>query len=160
MRLKLLDYPPITFVKINKKDMDNNFDKIGDKPFSIEIEITDGVSPQTRRLKGIVSTNTAVTLLHKLYEEDYLSLTYNLWINNEIYLSLEQEIKMNAKDQAKLAKAGYVIIRRQDAPEPHIKYKSSNNPDSWKKLPEKFKSKAERDRHANRLLEQTLIIED
>lgn len=37
---------------------------------------------------------------------------------------------------------------------------SNNNPDSWKKLPEKFKSKAERDRHANRLLEQTLIIED
>lgn len=102
--------------------MDNNFDKIGDKPFSIEIEITDGVSPQTRRLKGIVSTNTAVTLLHKLYEEDYLSLTYNLWVDNEIYLSLEQGIKMNAKDQAKLAKAGYVIIRRQDAPEPHIKY--------------------------------------
>lgn len=67
---------------------------------------------------------------------------------------------MNAKDQTKLAKAGYIIIRRQDEPEPHIKCKCKDNPDSWKKLPEKFTSKVDRDRLANRLLEQSLVIED
>ena len=39
---------------------------------------------------------------------------------------------MNAKDQKKLCEAGYLILRRSDYPQPHIKFKSDANPDSWK----------------------------
>ena len=39
---------------------------------------------------------------------------------------------MNAKDQRKLCKAGYTILRRHDYPQPHITFKSDINPDSWK----------------------------
>ena len=31
--------------------------------------------------------------------------------------------KMNAKDQRKLCKAGYTILRRHDYPQPHITFK-------------------------------------
>ena len=140
--------------------MNNNFDRISAQPVSIEIEITDGISPQTRRLQGTVSTNTAVSLLYELYEEDYLGLTYNLWIDNEIYLSLEQGTEMNANDQAKLVKAGYLIIRKQDDQEPHIEFKSGKNPDNWKKLPKDFNSSVERNQYVNRLLRLSFIIED
>ena len=37
---------------------------------------------------------------------------------------------MNAKDQRKLCKAGYTILRRHDYPQPHITFKSDINPDS------------------------------
>lgn len=68
---------------------------------------------------------------------------------------------MNAKDQSKLAKAGYTIIRRQNEPEPHFKIKDSAGPDNWRKFKmEQFKSKAERDRYVNRLLTENNIIED
>lgn len=68
---------------------------------------------------------------------------------------------MNASDQRKLCEQGFTIIRRQDTPEPHLKYKSKDNPDSWKKYPTKeFISKAERDRFAKQLLTQKTIIED
>ena len=36
---------------------------------------------------------------------------------------------MNAKDQRKLCKAGYTILRRHDYPQPHITFKSDINPD-------------------------------
>lgn len=125
----------------------------------MELEITDGINTQLAKVKEGVACDDAVIKLYQLYEEDYLNLTYTLWIDNEIYLSLEFETKMNAEDQAKLAKAGYTIIQRQDEPEPHIKYKNKENPDSWKRLPEKFTSKDTRDRYANDLLEQKLVIE-
>ncbi len=68
---------------------------------------------------------------------------------------------MNASDQRKLCDQGFTVIRRQDTPEPHLKYKSKDNPDSWKKYPTKeFTSKAERDRFAKQLLTQKKIIED
>lgn len=68
---------------------------------------------------------------------------------------------MNAKDQFKLAKAGYTIIRRQNEPEPHFKIKDSAGPDNWRKFRgAQFKSKAERDRYVNRLLTDKTIIED
>lgn len=68
---------------------------------------------------------------------------------------------MNATDQRKLCEQGFTILRRQDTPEPHIKIKSSDNPDSWKKYPGKtFKSKAERDRFATQLLTSNKVIED
>jgi hypothetical protein len=68
---------------------------------------------------------------------------------------------MNAKDQSKLARSGYTIIRRQNEPEPHFKIKDSAGPDSWRKFKEAtFKSKAERDRYVRRLLTENNIIED
>ena len=67
---------------------------------------------------------------------------------------------MNASDQAKIAKAGYTIIRRQDSIFPVIKFKSKVNPCNWHVLKETFKSKAERDRYVKRLLTQDDIIED
>lgn len=130
--------------------MNNTIANISYKTISMEIEITDGISSQVRRLKETVSIDTAVFILYKLYKDDYLGLTYNLWVDNELYLSLEQGIDMNAKDQAKLVAAGYIIIQRQDEPEPHVKCKSENNPNSWKK----FKSKDERDCQANKLFKK------
>ena len=59
---------------------------------------------------------------------------------------------MNAKDQRKLCKAGYTILRRHDYPQPHITFKSDINPDSWKRYGDNYPSKAERDRAMKRLL--------
>lgn len=67
---------------------------------------------------------------------------------------------MNAKNQRKLCLAGYSIIRRQDEPAPHIKYKSCENPDSWKKFNERYSSKAERDRRVSKILLDDKTIED
>lgn len=66
---------------------------------------------------------------------------------------------MNAKDQRKLCKAGYTILRKCDMAAPSIKHKSTLNPDSWKKYGE-YKSKAERDRRMAELLEDNKHIED
>lgn len=67
---------------------------------------------------------------------------------------------MNAKDQKKLCKAGYVILRRGDHPQPHIKFKSDVNPDSWKKYGVNYPSKARRDMSMNLLLKDDKVIED
>lgn len=67
---------------------------------------------------------------------------------------------MNAKDQKKLCKAGYFILRRGDYPKPHIKFKSEANPDSWRKYEDYYPSKAERDRDMNLLLKDNKVIED
>lgn len=48
---------------------------------------------------------------------------------------------MNANDQEKLCKNGYVILRRMDTPLPHIKYKSKSNPRSWKKYDGNYQTK-------------------
>lgn len=48
---------------------------------------------------------------------------------------------MNAKDQRKLCKAGYTILRRHDYPQPHITFKSDINPDSWKRYGDNFLQK-------------------
>jgi len=69
-------------------------------------------------------------------------------------------LNMNATDQAKLCKAGYIILRRMDYPSPHIKIKSKANPHSWKRCGDYYPSKAERDRSMKRLLESNDIIED
>ena len=60
---------------------------------------------------------------------------------------------MNAKDQRKLCKAGYTILRRHDYPQPHITFKSDINPDSWKRY-------GDRDRAMKRLLTDDKIVED
>lgn len=67
---------------------------------------------------------------------------------------------MNAKDQVKLCKAGYFILRRSDYPQPHIKFKSDANPDSWKRYKDNYATKAARDRSMTRLLKDDKIIED
>ncbi len=66
---------------------------------------------------------------------------------------------MNAKDQRKLCEKGYVILRKQDNPYPHIKYKSINNPSNWKKL-ESYFNKTIRDKEMNKLLQNEYYIED
>lgn len=55
----------------------------------LEIEITDGTNSPTRKLKSGTSIDVALELLQKLWEDDYLSLTYNLWVNGELHTSLE-----------------------------------------------------------------------
>lgn len=67
---------------------------------------------------------------------------------------------MNANDQEKLCKDGYVILRRMDTPRPHIKYKSKSNPRSWKKFDDDYVSKAYRDRMMTELLKNEKYIED
>jgi hypothetical protein len=66
---------------------------------------------------------------------------------------------MNANDQEKLCKNGYVILRRMDTPLPHIKYKSKSNPRSWKKYDD-YVSKAHRDKVMRELLQKDNYIED
>lgn len=66
---------------------------------------------------------------------------------------------MDAQSQLKVIKAGFTIIRKRDEPSPGIKFKGIGTHE-WKLFPEKFKSKAERDRKFNRLLEQQLFIQD
>lgn len=53
------------------------------------IEITDGCNNQSRSLNDTVTLNSAVGYLCRLYENDYLNLTYILWVNEKIYLTLE-----------------------------------------------------------------------
>ncbi len=67
---------------------------------------------------------------------------------------------MNATDQAKLCKMGYIILRRMDYPQPQIKFKSDANPYTWKKYGNSYPSKAERDRSMKRLLQDEKIVED
>lgn len=67
---------------------------------------------------------------------------------------------MNANDQERVCKAGYVILRRMDTPRPHIKYKSKSNPRSWKKYDGDYVSKAHRDKVMRELLQKDNYIED
>ena len=65
---------------------------------------------------------------------------------------------MNARDQRKLCKAGWIIYRKEDSSKPIIKFKSKNNQD-WKKF-EEYPSKAARDRSLAMLLEANNAVED
>lgn len=68
---------------------------------------------------------------------------------------------MDASDQRKLCMQGFTIIRRMDTPKPHIKYKSKDNPDNWKKFMGGFYlSKAARDRTMKALKEKSNYVED
>lgn len=67
---------------------------------------------------------------------------------------------MNANDQEKLCKNGYVILRRMDTPFPHIKYKSKSNPRLWKKYDGNYQTKDYRDRMMTELLKNENYIED
>ncbi len=65
---------------------------------------------------------------------------------------------MNLDSHNKVTKAGFTIIRRDDVPQPRIKYKQFGVRD-WKTL-EKFDTKAARDRRFKELLRNSTIIED
>lgn len=67
---------------------------------------------------------------------------------------------MNARDQEKICKAGFVIIRSDDTFKPSIKFKNEFHPKSWKKLRKDFKSKKERDECMENLLLLNDYIED
>lgn len=68
---------------------------------------------------------------------------------------------MDACDQKKLCMQGFTIIRKCDTNKPHIRYKNSDNPNSWRKLHGKdYCSKAERDRVMKKLKEIITYVED
>lgn len=65
---------------------------------------------------------------------------------------------MNIDSINKLIKKGWVVIRKDDYPEPRIKVATGSN-GAWRTL-EKYKSKAERDRMFNVLLTADNTIDD
>ncbi|WP_308773118.1 hypothetical protein [uncultured Bacteroides sp.] len=67
---------------------------------------------------------------------------------------------MNANDQEKVCKSGFVIIRADDTNKPAIKCKKAEHPRSWKILRNDFKSKNQRDQYMKDLLELDDYIED
>ena len=64
---------------------------------------------------------------------------------------------MNINDQNKLAKAGFMIIRKDDYPQPRIKMSAGGN-GSMKTHPS-YQTKAERDRAFKKMLQDDKIIE-
>lgn len=67
---------------------------------------------------------------------------------------------MNANDQEKVCKSGFVIIRADDTRGPIIKFKNQYNPRNWKTLRKDFKSKNQRDQCMKELIELDDYIED
>ena len=67
---------------------------------------------------------------------------------------------MNANDQEKVCKSGFVIIRADDTRGPIIKFKNQYNPRNWNTLRKDFKSKNQRDQCMKELLELDDYIED
>lgn len=67
---------------------------------------------------------------------------------------------MNANDQEKICKGGFVIIRSDDTSKPSIKCKKKDHPRSWKTLRNDFKSKNQRDLYMRDLLLLDDYIED
>lgn len=65
---------------------------------------------------------------------------------------------MDLNSQNKVMQAGFMIIRKDDQPQPRIKYKQLGFPE-WRTF-EKFAIKAERDRRFKELLKDSSIIED
>lgn len=65
---------------------------------------------------------------------------------------------MDAKSQIKVCKAGFNIIRKDDHPQPRIKYKNDVQHE-WKTML-KFDTKAARDRKFEVLMSMQLFIND
>lgn len=65
---------------------------------------------------------------------------------------------MDLNSQKKVLKAGFMIIRKDDYPQPKIKYKQFGLSE-WRTF-EKFPTKAARDRRFKDLLHDSSIIED
>ena len=66
---------------------------------------------------------------------------------------------MNVRDQKKVIKAGFILIRPDDQPSPRIKVKDGKSSE-WRTLNKSFETKAARDRELNRLLKLDLVIQD
>jgi hypothetical protein len=65
---------------------------------------------------------------------------------------------MTAKDQLKVIKKGFIVIRPDDQPSLRVKFKDRSNHE-WTTLGN-FKTKAERDKYMNDLLSQPNVIQD
>lgn len=65
---------------------------------------------------------------------------------------------MNLKDQNKLIKAGFMLVRPDDQPSPRIKIKDGKSTE-WRTL-SNFPSKAARDKKLKELLEIDKVIQD
>lgn len=66
---------------------------------------------------------------------------------------------MNLRDQKKLFKAGFVLVRPDDQPSPRIKIKDGKSSE-WRTLNKPFPTKADRDRELNQLLTLDTVIQD
>jgi hypothetical protein len=73
-------------------------------------------------------------------------------------VDIKKQTGMNTTDQQKLIRAGYILIRPDDQPNPRIKIKDSQSFE-WRTL-EKFDSKAARDRKLKWLLTAEKTIQD
>lgn len=67
---------------------------------------------------------------------------------------------MDANDQEKVCKSGFVIIRADDTKKPAIICKKAEHPRSWKILRNDFRSKYQRDLYMRDLLLLDDYIED
>ena len=56
---------------------------------ALYIVATDGARQQERKLKDSVSLEQAKLLLEQLYEDDYLGLSYYLYDEGDLIMSLE-----------------------------------------------------------------------
>lgn len=65
---------------------------------------------------------------------------------------------MDLNSQNKVLKAGFMLIRKDDQPQPRIKHKQFGFTE-WRTF-EKFDTKAARDRRFKELLHDSSIIED
>lgn len=65
---------------------------------------------------------------------------------------------MNLRDQNKVIKAGFILVRSDDQPTPRIKIKDGKSSE-WRSL-KSFPTKAARDRELNQLLELDTVIMD
>lgn len=69
------------------------------------------------------------------------------------------KININLRDQKKLFKAGFILVRPDDQPSPRIKIKDGKSSE-WRTLGKPFPTKAARDRELTRLLTQDTVIQD
>lgn len=66
---------------------------------------------------------------------------------------------MNLRDQEKVIKAGFIIVRPDDQPRLRIKVKDGKSSE-WRTFGKSFPTKAARDRELNRLLALIAVIQD
>ena len=65
---------------------------------------------------------------------------------------------MDAKSQSKVVREGFMIIRKDDTPQPRIKFKDAKQRE-WATYA-KFETKAARDRAFDKLMELQHVISD
>ena len=55
----------------------------------IQLVITDGLKSETKTFQNDVSLERAQEVMEQMYEDDYLGLSYYLYVDGEEYLALE-----------------------------------------------------------------------